>query len=72
MTQNQDKMKGKINMKKRFFDFSDGDYVTAISNSMAMDSEGRLMTRMSDNMAMDMESGDIHIVSSWSNDDDDE
>ena len=32
---------------------------------MAMDSNGNMMMRMSDNMAMDMDSGDIHIVSSW-------
>ncbi len=25
--------------------------------------------RMGDNMAMDMDTGDIHIISSWSNDD---
>lgn len=29
------------------------------------------MMRMGDNMAMDMESGELHMVSNW-NDDDDE
>ena len=30
-----------------------------------------MMMRMGDNMAMDMESGELHMVSNW-NDDDDE
>lgn len=30
------------------------------------------MMRMGDNMAMDMDTGDIHLVSSWPNDDDDD
>ena len=40
--------------------------------TMAIDSDGDLMLRTGDNMAMDMESGDLHIISSWSDDDDDE
>ena len=51
-------------MSRRFFDYSDGDYVQKISDNMAIDSEGDMMMRMGDNMAMDMESGDIHFVSS--------
>jgi len=30
------------------------------------------MMRMADNMAMDMENGEIHFVSSWPSDDDDD
>ena len=30
------------------------------------------MMRMGDNMAMDMDTGDIHLVSSWPDDDDDD
>ena len=30
-----------------------------------------MMMRMGDNMAMDMDSGDLHIISSWGRDDDD-
>ncbi len=52
-----------------FFDYEDGDFLHALSNSMAMDSEGNMMMRLSDNMAMDMESGDIHMVSPWRSDD---
>ena len=31
-----------------------------------MDSDGNLMMRMGDHMAMDMDTGDIHMISSWS------
>ena len=41
----------------------------SISDSMAMDSDGNLMMRMGDHMAMDMDTGDIHMISSWSDDD---
>ncbi len=54
-------------MGKHFFDF-----VHTISDNMAIDSDGNMMMRVSDNMAMDLDSGDIHIISSWSNDDEDE
>lgn len=59
-------------MSKKFFDYEDGDFVMGISDNMAMDMDGNLMMRMSNNMAMDMDTGDIHIISSWSNDEDDE
>ena len=58
-------------MSRRFFDYSDGDVVQKISDNMAIDSEGDMMMRMGDNMAMDMESGEIHFVSSWSDDEED-
>ena len=53
-------------MGKHFFDYDDGDFAYSISDNMAIDSDGDLMMRMGDNMAMDMDSGDIHIISSWS------
>ena len=56
-------------MGKHFFDYDDGDFAYSISDNMAIDSDGDLMMRMSDNMAMDMDSGDIHVISSWSDDD---
>lgn len=58
-------------MSRRFFDCSDGDFAMKVSDSMAIDSDGDILLRMGDNMAMDMESGDLHIVSSWSDDDED-
>ena len=57
-------------MSKHFFDYDDGDFAMSISDNMAMDTDGNLMMRMGDNMAMDMESGELHMVSSWDDDDD--
>lgn len=59
-------------MSKHFFDFEDGDFAHTISDNMAIDSDGDLLMKMGDNMAMDMDTGDIHIISSWSNDDEDD
>ena len=59
-------------MSKQFFDFEDGDFAHTISDNMVIDSDGDLLMRMGDNMAMDMDTGDIHIISSWSNDDEDD
>ena len=59
-------------MSKHFFNYNDGDYVYSVSDNMAMDSDGNMMMRMGDNMAMDMDSGDIHFISSWSADEEDD
>ena len=59
-------------MGKHFFDFEDGDFAFSISDNMAMDSDGHLMMRMGKNMAMHMDTGDIHMISSWPNDDDED
>lgn len=59
-------------MGKHFFDFEDGDFAFSISDNMAMGSDGDLMMRMGNNMAMDMDTGDIHMISSWTNDDDED
>lgn len=59
-------------MIKHFFDFEDGDFAHTISDNMAIDSDCDLLMRLGDNMAMDMDTGDIHIISSWSNDDEDD
>ena len=57
-------------MSKHFFDFEDGDFAHSISENMAIDSDGDLLMRMGDNMAMDLDSGELHIISDWSNDED--
>ena len=59
-------------MGKHFFDYEDDDFACSISDNIAIDSDGDLLIRMGDDMAMDMDSGDLHIISSWSDDDDDE
>lgn len=59
-------------MGKHFFDYEDGDFAHSISDNMAIDSDGDLLMRMADNMAMDIDSGELHIISDWSNDEDDD
>ena len=57
-------------MGKGFFDYDDGDFARSVSDSMAIDSNGDYLMRMGDNMALDMESGEIHTISSWLDDED--
>lgn len=59
-------------MGKHFFYYDDGDFAHTISDNMAIDSDGDLLMRMGDNMAMDMDSGELHIISGWSDDEDDD
>lgn len=59
-------------MRRNLFDYDDGDYVHRISDNMAMDSEGNMMMRVSDSMAMDLDSGELHFVSRWDDDEDDD
>ena len=59
-------------MGKHFFDYDDGNFAHTISDNMTIDSGGDLLMRMGDNMAMDMDTGDIHMISSWPNDDDED
>ncbi|MCM1064438.1 MAG: hypothetical protein NC420_08200 [Eubacterium sp.] len=58
-------------MGKHFFDYENGEFVHAISGNMAIDSDGDMLMRMGDNMAMDMETGNLHFISGWFNDDED-
>lgn len=59
-------------MIKHFFDYEDGDFAYSISDNMAIDSDGDLLMRMGENMVMDMDSGELHIISGWYNEDDDD
>ena len=59
-------------MGKHFFDYENGDFVHSISDNIAIDSDWDFLMRMGDNMAMDMDSGEFHIISSWSNGEDEE
>lgn len=53
-------------MCRHFFDYEDGNFAHTISDNMAINSDGDLLMRMGDNMAMDMESGELHFISGWS------
>lgn len=35
-----------------------------------MDMDGHLITKISDNTVLDLETGELHLTSSWNNDDD--
>lgn len=59
-------------MGKHFFDYEDDDFACSISDNIAIDSDGDLLIRTGDDMAMDMDSGELHIISGWSNDEDDD
>lgn len=39
---------------------------------MAIDSDGDMLMRMGDNMAMDIDTGELHFISGWSDDEDDD
>lgn len=59
-------------MRPHPFDFEDGDFLFSLSDNMAMDSDGHMMMRMGDNMAMDMDSGELHMTSGWSDNEEDD
>lgn len=57
-------------MSKHFFDYEEGSFAHTISDNMAIDSDGDLLIRMGDNMAMDMDSGELHFITGWYDDED--
>ena len=59
------------NMGKNIFDYEDGTFAHSISNNMAINSDGDLLMRMGNNMAMNMDTGDLHFVTNWSDDNED-
>lgn len=59
-------------MKGAIFNFNKGDLIFRTSDDKGMDSNGDLYTRTGDNMAMNLNTGELHITSSWSSDDDED
>ena len=59
-------------MDKHFFDITDGAFVHSISDHMAIDSDGDILMRMGDDLALDLDSGELHLISGWSKDKDDD
>lgn len=59
-------------MNGSIFDYEDGNFIHQTSDNMGIDSNGDLHMRMGDNMSMNMDTGELHLTSSWNNDDDDE
>lgn len=54
------------------FDYDDGDYLYNVSDNMATDFDGDMYMRIGDNYAMDMNRGDLHYVSGWDDEDDED
>lgn len=53
------------------FDLDDGDFLFG-SGDNRFDSDGHMMHHMGGNMAMDMDTGDLHFVNGWDDDNDDD
>ena len=61
-------------MSDPFIDLETGELGYSLSNDMLMNADGNLMMKMSDSMAMDLDSGELHLISSFGStrfDDDD-
>ena len=61
-------------MSNPFIDLETGELGYSLSNGMMMNADGDLMMKMSDSMAMDLDSGELHLISSFGStgfDDDD-
>ena len=56
-------------MGRLIFDYEDADFLHVISGEMAVDTDGNPMIRMGDSLAVDMDTGDLHMISSWPDDD---
>lgn len=56
-------------MEFPLWDSDDEGMAYPISDNMAMDSPGDFLLRLSDTLSMNMDSGEIHITSSWDDDD---
>ena len=59
-------------MRNPIFDYGDGDLIFQTGSNLGIDSDGDMYMRMGDNMSMNMDTGELHLTSSWKDDDDDE
>jgi len=59
-------------MHNPIFDYDDGDLIFQTASNLGIDSDGDMYMRMGDNMSMNMDTGELHLTSSWKDDDDDE
>lgn len=58
-------------MSNPIFDYENGGFIYQTSDNMGFDTDGNLHMRMGDNMSMDMNTGELHLTSTWDDDDDD-
>lgn len=59
-------------MGKPFFDYEDVEFCYAASDGLAFNANGDMLMRMGDNMAMNLDSGEIHMVSGWTDEKDED
>ena len=59
-------------MSRTIFDYDNGGFIHQTSGKMGIDSNGDLHMRMGRNMSMNMNTGEIHMVSGWDDDEDDD
>lgn len=57
-------------MSDPIFDLDDSGFIFPTSENIGMDSDGDLNLRISDNISMDLNTGELHINSGWTSDDD--
>ena len=65
----KDYLNNDMYLKEILFDINDGDFLFG-SGDTRFNSDGHMMHNMSGGMAMDVDTGDLHIVSGWDYDDD--
>lgn len=53
------------------FDFETGEFIFG-SGDMRFGSDGHMFHKMGGNMAMDMDTGDLHFVSGWEDEEEDD
>ena len=56
---------GRSDMVKFIYDCDDNDIIVPVSPSLGVDLKGNAMVRVGDNVAVEVDSGEVHVVSSW-------
>ena len=59
-----------MSRKSTVFDYESGEIIITSSDNAGFSSDGHYITRVGNNMAMDMDCGELHITSSWDDEDD--
>lgn len=52
------------------FDYNNGDFIQKLSDDTGINSDGDLITRSGDNMAINLNTGELHAVSGWDDEED--
>lgn len=59
-------------MGRIFLDLESGELGFSMGNDTLMSSDGHLMSQVSDSSALDLDTGELHLISSFGLDDDDD